>query len=185
MRDFTDWDSVVRSLEQCGVSRFVKERCPILVIGIQRGDRGLCGITQGKHPFVSISHQTAGVACHTVEIDGIVLRPRPRAFAAMQLIEDHWRGSSMGASRTRLDDIVYYRMQVKNLLNARADCDVSYDMLEEGVYPIDPMVPVIRELCEDDLPDDLDDLLEFDSPVSRILGSMDRWRCLILSANSD
>jgi hypothetical protein len=44
---------------------------------------------------------------------------------------------------------------------------------------------VIRELCEDDLPDNLDDLIQFDSDLHRAMGMIGRWKCFILTENSD
>ena len=35
------------------------------------------------------------------------------------------------------------------------------------------------------LPDDLDDLLDFDSSLARAIGALGRWSCFILAENSD
>lgn len=163
----------------------VRRGSPVLFLGMLERSR-LRGIKGGRRgPLVRVSHQFAGVGCDMLHAEGFVLQPRPSAFAAMQLIEATWRETSMGAFRTQLDDIELYRSQLRSTLHPRADCNSSYHLLAEAVYPLDPSVDVLREICTDDLPDDLDDLLEFESGASRLRGVVDRWACLILTENSD
>jgi hypothetical protein len=57
--------------------------------------------------------------------------------------------------------------------------------MEEGVYPIDVDVRQLRALVEEDLPDDLDSLLTFESDLRRAIGMVGRWKCFILAENSD
>jgi hypothetical protein len=138
-----------------------------------------------KGGSVLIDHQTSGIACGRLDARGVVLRPRPRVLAGMQLIERHWFDTSMGAFGTTLEDVLYYRMQLRDLIHPQADCNFSYTLFEEAAYPIDTSVKVLREICEDEIPDSLDDLIDFDGPFSRTLGSVGRWKCLILAENSD
>ena len=187
MTDFTGHEDTARLLERQADAHCVKQGAPALVVGILHPGRSL-GKTvrmRPEHPFVRVRHQTAGLACHSVEIEGIILQPRPRVLAAMQLIERHWYDSCMGAIQTSLDEILHYRMQLRDLVHPLADCNRSYMHLEEGLYPLDVHVGVLRDICENTLPDDLDDLLDFDSSLARAIGALGRWSCFILAENSD
>jgi hypothetical protein len=55
----------------------------------------------------------------------------------------------------------------------------------EGVYPFDFSIDVLRQLTSVALPDDLDELAEFDTPLERAFGSINAWRAYILGENSD
>jgi hypothetical protein len=160
---------------------WVNQGSPILVVGVRRLDR----VRSTKRPLVPIYHQTSGIACNHIKLHAIVLRPKPLVMAGMQLIEKHWYESNMGCFGTSLDEVLFYRMQLKDLIHPRADCNTSYVDLVEGAYPIDLDMSVIREICDDDLPDSLDDLLEFETGLSRSMGSVGRWSCFILAENSD
>jgi hypothetical protein len=160
---------------------WVREGSPVLVVGVRHLER----VKSSKRPLVPIYHQTSGLACNHIKLHAIVLKPKPLVLAAMQLIERHWFESNMGCFGTSLEEVLFYRMQLKDLVHPRADCNVTYIDLVEGAYPIDLDMSVIRDLCDDDLPDNLDDLLEFESPFSRSMGSVGRWRCFILAENSD
>lgn len=157
----------------------ITEGNPVLFLGV------LDTRLRFKGTSVLVDHQTSGIACGRLEARGILLRPRPRVLAGMQLIERHWFDTSMGAFGTTLEDVLYYRMQLRDLIHPSADCNFSYAMLEEAVYPIDTNISVLREICEDELPDSLDELIDFDGPFARTLGSVGRWKCLILTENSD
>ena len=157
----------------------VKEGSPVLFLGV------LDTRLRFKGTSVLIDHQTSGIACGRLEARGVLLRPRPRVLAGMQLIERHWFDTSMGAFGTTLEDVLYYRMQLRDLIHPQADCNFSYALLEEAVYPIDTSVEVLREICEDEIPDSLDDLIDFDGRFARTLGSVGRWKGLILAENSD
>jgi len=161
----------------------VTESRPVLVLGVMGED-----LRHDPAPGVAmrrVYHQTAGVGCHHVDMRAIVLRPKPLVLAGMQLIERHWRETNVGAFGTSLDEILYYRMQLKDLIHPSADCNMSYLYLEEGAYPLDVDLGVLREICEDELPDNLDDYLAFPDALSRAIGSIGRWKCFILAENSD
>jgi hypothetical protein len=164
---------------------WVKEGHPLLVLAILRGAEGRKQFVPSGHPFIHIFHQTAGIACHHVDMDAIVLTPKPRVFAAMQLIEKHWFESCAGAFGTSLDELNMYRMQLKTLVHPDLDCNQSYTHMEEGIYPVDVDVRLLRELVEEDLPDDLDSMLTFESDLRRCIGMVGRWKCFMLAENSD
>jgi len=163
-----------------GTELIVAEGKPVLVLALSHPPRG-----QLKRPMTSVYHQCGGISCNHMTMLALPLTPRPRMLAAMQLIEKHWFDSCMGVFRTTLDEIMIYRSQLKTLVHPDADCNDTYSDLQEAVYPIDVDMRVIRELCEDDLPDNLDDLIQFDSDLQRALGMVGRWKCYILTENSD
>ena len=158
----------------------VAEGKPVLVLALSHPPRG-----QFKRPMVSVYHQCGGLSCNHMTMVAMPLTPRPMMLAAMQLIEKHWFDSGMGVFRTSLDEILFYRSQLKALVHPDADCNSSYGDLQEAVYPIDVDMRVLRELCEDELPDNLDDLIQFDSDMHRAMGMIGRWKCYILAENSD
>ncbi len=158
----------------------VSEGKPVLVLAVTYPPRG-----KFTRPMVDISHQCGGIACHHMSMTVLPLTPNPMILAGMQLLEREWYDTCMGALGTSLEDVLLYRSQLKSLIHADADCNMSYRDLQEAVYTIDLDMRVIRELCEDELPDDLDDLIKFDTDMSRVLGMVGRWKCYILAENSD
>lgn len=157
----------------------VKEGSPLLFLGVLNTG------TKFKSDSVLLDHQTAGIFCSCITARGILLRPKARTLAGMQLIERHWFDTSLGGFGATLDEVLFYRMQLRDLIHPNADCNMSYSLLQEGAYPIDPTLEVLREICEDDLPDSLDDMLSFASPLASVVGCVGRWKCMIIAENSD
>ncbi len=130
-----------------------------------------------------ILHQTAGLGCHHVRMWCTFLSPKPSIIPILSEINKTWLDSNAGVLDVRLDDVLKYRTLINEKLGA--DCNVSYPDFEEAIYPIDCTVETIRALCEDDLPDDLNDLLHFDNNFSSMLGFAKRWNLYILGENCD
>ncbi|AXV10174.1 hypothetical protein DVS28_b0434 (plasmid) [Euzebya pacifica] len=65
------------------------------------------------------------------------------------------------------------------------NADTTYGVLAEGWYPVDPSPRALARLTTETLPEELDDLLSFTSPVMRLAGSVDRWSVVIAGPNSD
>jgi len=130
-----------------------------------------------------ILHQTAGLGCHHVRMWCTFLTPKTDIIPILSEINATWLDSNAGVLDVRLDDVLKYRALISEKLGA--DCNVSYPDFEEAIYPIDCTVETIRSLCEDDLPDDLNDLLHFDNNFNSMLGFAKRWNLYILGENCD
>jgi hypothetical protein len=133
--------------------------------------------------FRLIEHQTAGHACHHHLLWITELAPRDEVRIALKDIAGHYLDSDMGCWGVRLDQILEYRARISAVLNA--DCNDSYLDLEEGIYPIDCTAENLNRLCSDELPKDLDELIEFKDEFDRVCGSVGRWKLLLLGENCD
>jgi hypothetical protein len=130
-----------------------------------------------------IKHQSAGHGCHQHLMYGKLLLPREGIQPKLKAINYTWYDSDAGIFGACLDDVLKYREQLNELLGV--DCDRSYRDFEEAIYPIDCTAENIRKLALDPVPDNLDQLIEFDSGVDRMKGLMGRWKLYILGENSD
>ncbi len=168
-----------------GKFRYLEEdniRLPALVLAVRAEPSRTYKFVDNQQ-FRPIAHQTAGVACHQHYMYGRLLHPKPSVAEALKIIEQHWLGSNCGVFGVSLDDLIIYRAQLKLLLDE--DCNYSYEDFEEGLYPMDLAVHTLANLCEDGLPESLDDLIQFGDEWDRFGGSIHRWKLYILSANSD
>lgn len=130
-----------------------------------------------------IVHQTGGLGCNHVRMWCTFLTPKPNIVPILSEINDAWLDSCVGAFTVQLDDVLKYRALINEKLGV--DCNGSYEDFEEAIYPIDCSIQTIRALCEDELPDRLDDLLQFDNSFSTMLGIANRWKLFILGENCD
>jgi hypothetical protein len=130
-----------------------------------------------------IHHQTGGLACNHVKMWCTFLTVKEDLLPLLDEINDKWLDSNIGVFGVRLDEVLTYRAFINK--NLGADCDKSYADFEDAIYPLDCSVQLIRALCEDVLPDDLDELLHFENDFSRTLGFANRWKLYILGENCD
>ena len=137
----------------------------------------------------AIAHQTAGHCCNQHYMYGTILKPKPETLNAMRKIEKSWLGSDFGwrdgDNCFSLDGILKYRKQLKKLLDV--DCNISYEDFEEGIYPIDCSPKVIRKLCKDKIPNDLNNFIRWKNTLGSKIEKIfmeDRWHLYILGENS-
>jgi len=152
-----------------------EDKLPVMVLALSNSDYKL---KRGMREWKYICHQTEGNACHANYMRGTILEPKQKTLKAMQKINDSWLNSGCGTWGTRLDEINKYRRQLKRLLDV--DCDDSYKIFGEGIYPIDCDVKNIRKLCKDKIPDSLDYFLS----EKDLFGMLNRWNLYILGKNS-
>ncbi len=134
------------------------------------------------HNWVKIAHQTAGNGCHQVYMNAIVLKCRD--FDKINTLAKHYDNTCMNMLGLSLNEIVAYRKYINDTLNV--DCNESYHYLEEGIYPIDATTENIKKLCKDNLPKDLDNLIDWrDDKVGKYAGCINRWYLFILGENCD
>lgn len=138
-----------------------------------------------KFKFKKIAHQTAGHACNQHYVFGLVLDPKPSVKKAMIEISEDWLDSDAGVFGVSLIEILKYREQLNSKL--KVDCNRDYQDFEEGIYPIDYSRENLRKLVKSigDIPEQLDDMLKWDSTLDKIAGSIGRWQIFILGPNCD
>jgi len=133
--------------------------------------------------FIAIAHQTAGHGCHQHYMFGKILRPKKKTKVAMEGIQNYWLNTDCGAFGVNLDEIITYKNQLNKLLGV--NCNNSYYDFEEGIYPIDCSVKNLKKLCTDKFPENLDELINFESNSMRLCGAINRWKIYILGENCD
>ena len=138
----------------------------------------------GAPKFQNIVHQTSGIGCGQFYVTGTFLQPKSaEILSALKEIGGRWADTSVGALRSpTIIEINEYEKDLQWYLGASANR--THRDLCEGLYPIDlewlPRVAVGYP----DL-DHLDDLIEWDSGLSRAMGSVGRWGAWVLGTNSD
>jgi hypothetical protein len=141
-----------------------------------------CYNFKGPERWIMLAHQTAGHACHHHYFYASVLKPTPEAKVLMCELEKHWYESDCGMFNVSLDEVLEYR---KQLLEFGVDCNSSYRDFEEGIYPIDCESKNLKLLCEDELPEDLNEFIEWEDDWDRLIGIIGRWKLFILGENCD
>jgi len=133
--------------------------------------------------WLRIQHQTSGHACGQVRMWCTFLTPRTDTLAAINDIERSWYDTDLGAWSVQLDDVLKYRKMLNDKLGV--DCNWAYEDLAEAIYPIDCTVDNLRKLCVDEIPDNLESLIQFDNDMSSIFGIVNRWKLYIIGENCD
>jgi len=151
----------------------------------------------GRLRLLPLRHQTAGIGCHHHDLWAIPLEPRPEATVGLYRLEKFRYGSNAGAFGISLDELKVYREQLRTWLGV--DGTWSYRYFEEGIYPIDATAEHLQRLTSQELPRDLDELLEWTRPgdpedpkerervvaLRRLCGWVGRWTLFVLGENSD
>lgn len=130
-----------------------------------------------------IHHQGGGHACISFERRCIVLPIKDSVYRGVREITDKWLDSCVGLfGGPALRDANEYN---EDLSAIGLTCESSYREMIEGVYPFDTSVETLRKLTDFPLPDDLDDLLVFESDLARMFGILGRWQAYFLGENCD
>ncbi len=157
-----------------------EEELPVLLLGIVEKEYNFRKYNfNKKRKWRKIAHQTAGVSCHQHYIVGTILTPRKNIKRKLLAICDMWLDTNC-SKHPSLDEILTYRAQLKNLLGV--DCNYTYMDFEEAIYPIDCSRETIRKLAIDNLPVNLDNLINWNKNE---LSKYAHWRLYILGENSD
>jgi hypothetical protein len=156
---------------------------PVLVLAASAGTAARGVRFAGGRTWLTVRHQSAGLACHQRTWVATRLTPRPEVVGGLTALvgAGHCCVGALGAPS--LDELVRYRDLVRRHLPA--DVNVAWLEYEEAVYPLDCTPEIIAALAVDELPDDLDELCEWRSPFDRMLGLVGRWKLLVLGPNCD
>jgi hypothetical protein len=130
-----------------------------------------------------IHHQTAGVCCHQRTFWATRLEPRSSVIIGMNTIEARWFGTDLGRGPW-LNAIAEYEASIRNFFGEDITCNRSYDLLEEGIYPIDLTRRALGRLTDDTL-SDLPHIAQDEGAHLWIHDKAGTLRLLILGANSD
>jgi len=127
-----------------------------------------------------LAHTTGGHACNERYLIVTPLSPKsPDIEREINLFAANWFDSQIQRG-SPLDGVLDYRTNLKACLSA--DCNNSYESLEEGLWPID--IQFLSQLTSDNLPSDLDELVEWENGYHRAAGGR-RWALALLAKNSD
>lgn len=141
---------------------------------------------EGGRRFEALVHQTAGTACRHPEVVATRLAWRPEALEAAQQVCAEWFETNQGAwGGPSLPEANRYNAFLADRFGPIVNADTTYGALAEGWYPVDPTPRALARLTSEALPDDLNDLVVFDSEVMRFAGSVGRWTVVIAGPNSD
>ena len=164
------------------VYRFLEEKeLPVLFLALDPEQDWEHSELGKKFKWEHIQHQCAGHACGQQYYYGT--RLKPRNITRMVLLTEKWVDSEVGCLGTSLKDVNQYNEELKSLFEV--DCDTTFMLFQEAVYPVDCTPENLKKMCYDDLPDRLDDLLEFKTPFSSICGCFGRWKLYMLGPNCD
>ncbi len=157
---------------------------PQLVLGISIDYRELTGDSRCDYRFKSgrqwhkLAYQTCGVAAKQRYLIGTLLRPSERAAKGIPELTQTWRATSVGAEQVTLTQLGAYRDTLRHCLGV--DCNLSYGSFAEGSYPAD--LCHIGALAADQLPNPLDDLMEWDTGFDRMAFG-NRWTLAVIAPN--
>lgn len=131
--------------------------------------------------WLPVIHQVGGYACNHVYLDATILVPKD--YAKINALAKHYDDSCLGQYYLTLSQANDYAECLKTLLGV--DCDNTYDHLQEGIYPIDAKRQNIGKLACDILPEDLDNLIDWEWDSQKFGGIIGRWHLFILGENCD
>jgi len=90
-----------------------------------------------RYDWIAIRHQSGGLTCDQVYLVGIRLRLKPGLAAGFREIARARHGANGGRfhhDALALSDIIEYAGALKLF---ELDCETSFRLLQEGVYPVD------------------------------------------------
>lgn len=158
---------------------------PVLLLCVSPG-AGDWRVPEGGRRFEAFVHQTAGTACCHPKVVATRLRWHPEALEAAQGVCAEWYATNQGAwGGPSLPEANRYNAALADRFGPIVNADTTYGSLAEGWYPVDPTPRALALLTPEALPESLDDLLAFPSPIMRFAGSVGRWRVVIAGPNSD
>jgi len=171
----------------------VPSSLPYLVLAIDQREVQLQLLFEENRTWYDIEWQGGGVECWVhLPLTCTILEPRPEVHPSLVTLSEKWLCSSLGSRwAPSLDRVLEYR---SDLLDLGFDCDATYRDVAEATYPFDLGPTVLRRLCCDDLPEDLNDLVlavgyagrgEW-PPDDQRIGALDHaWRVFLLGPNAD
>jgi len=146
---------------------------------------GPVGHSEGQwgRQWYSLSHQSAGIACQHVEFYGTPVQPNGKTALGLAQISEEFYGSNIAGFGLHLSEAQEYQARLQSL---GLDCDRTFAQLKEGYYPID-LPQDLNSFIEDQLPEELDDLLDWkgQSELAKMVGILNRWQLAWVSNNSD
>jgi hypothetical protein len=155
---------------------------PVLVLAIdQHPNRARTYNFKPDRQWLPVRHQTAGYACNQRYMDATILTPKTPE--KLKTLTNEYLESCIAMWALTLDEAIAYRQRLNQLFGV--DCNVTFMSLEEGIYPIDPTSENLQQLCVDNLPDDLDDLIAWSNSWDKYFGCLGRWKVYILGENCD
>ena len=131
--------------------------------------------------WTKIAHQAAGHACHQHYFIATILTPKPELINKIKDICDEYLDSDIGCFGVNIHELNSYVDLLKS--NLDVDCEWSYTAFEEALYPIDYKKETISKLTVDILPDDLNNLVEWEEGFQKSIGCVNRWGIYILGQN--
>lgn len=134
--------------------------------------------------FQNIAHQTSGLGCGQFYITGTLLQPKSvEVLRGLQEIERKWLDSNVGVfGGATLEQLNDYERDLQRLFGASANR--SHGDFAEALYPLDiEHLPKIAADCPD--LESLDEWIDWDSGLSRAIGSVGRWSAYFLGQNGD
>ena len=132
--------------------------------------------------WLRIAHQTAGHGCHQHYMVGTILTMTHTAEEIARALNETWLESDCGVFGVTMNELENYRAQLRGY---GLDCNLSYPKFEEAIYPIDCTPDALKKLASDELPEDLDTLLEFEGDLDKLCGMIGRWELFILGETCD
>ena len=155
---------------------------PQLMLVFKSGALGL-NTGQWAREWHSLSHQTSGVACRHVDFYGTPLQPNGKTALGLAQLSESMYGSNLACFGLQLSEVNDYQKRLQAL---GLSCENTFKDLQEGYYPID-MPESLNEFVEDSLPQDLDDLLDWEGQheIAKMIGILNRWQLAWISTNSD
>lgn len=137
-------------------------------------------MTQSRK-WLRMSHKTPGYKSneHYFLATSLAVKDE-EVLSGMRQLTDNWLDSLV--MEPALEQAIKYSQDLKTYLGESVGCNYSYRHLQEGIYPLDCENYNLRTLTDEELPNDLDDLVDWrDEPELRQAVSDDtRWELLIL-----
>lgn len=109
------------------------------------------------------------------------LRPRAQTQTGLKKLAQYYAAHPLGGGPMRLEQLLHYQTQLQEYLGV--ECNRSYADLVEGIYPIDLTPEHLLHLAEDELPTNLDELLERGETYRS--ANLERWGLWGLTSSSE
>lgn len=170
---------------------------PTLVLAIDRDDHDRRWVFDGDaldfrytptRRWVALAVQTAGIACHQRRLVATPLTPTDQMRHIMGQANEEFYDSCAARGHAQLSDL---RRWDDLLRQVGATCERTHPRFEEACYPIDLDTDTLARICTDQLPDDLNTLVEIAEPWRHQRTSVldipphPPWKLYVVGTNSD
>jgi hypothetical protein len=149
---------------------------PVLALCTKQDDLNF----KPEYNFKPYEHISSGYTCSTHKLFIKILNPTPNAQKLIEFLNKEYYHSCFIEEHVPLDEIIKYQLHLKLF---DLDCVGSYINFQEAMYPID--CEYIHKLTTDDLPENLDDMVNWEKPINQMCGMVGRWKLYVLTENSD